>query len=575
MLPRTEGKPGGSLARAAGVLALAALCAAAFSSAGPGTAALDSPSRAAATIRSKDVLKYLEVLTAVPMEGRDSPSAGLESAADFIADTFLAAGLVPAPDAGEALERGASPPRGAAGSTAEPAPEGEEGAPTPRELLRRPFSLPHPEADFEATFLALYGAEDASEFGTLGPNGGLEFVDGRDFVPVAHCSGGARGELVFVGYAISSSRDKYDDLKGLSLRGKVALIFSGEPRHRKRFDGEEVTQHASLWVKLEELNSRGVAGVLVMRRAPEGQDEDEVPMAFRHTWAEWVGSPRERRPPDLPPTLEISPACASALLGRNAQELARRLDKNPRPLRLRLDKRSVDMAAMTSQADLRLDNVVAVVPGKDAALAAEAVVVGAHYDHLGVGPRGRVGVGADDNGSGTAALLEMAEAMARAGPRRSVYFCAFAAEEDGLLGSKAFCEDPPLPLSSVVAMLNLDMIGVGDDSEVVVLGLDQNPVLKRSLDKARKLTKTGVRRVTRIDDQGLFRRSDHFSFHQAGVPTLFMFEGYPLEKNPDYHTWRDTLDKVDTEKVARTARLAFNFTWILANADDRPPPPRD
>ena len=99
MLPRTEGKPGGSLARAAGVLALAALCAAAFSSAGPGTAALDSPTRAAATIRSKDVLKYLEVLTAVPMEGRDSPSAGLESAADFIADTFLAAGLVPAPDA--------------------------------------------------------------------------------------------------------------------------------------------------------------------------------------------------------------------------------------------------------------------------------------------------------------------------------------------------------------------------------------------------------------------------------------------------------------------------------------------
>jgi Zn-dependent M28 family amino/carboxypeptidase len=186
-----------------------------------------------------------------------------------------------------------------------------------------------------------------------------------------------------------------------------------------------------------------------------------------------------------------------------------------------------------------------------------------------------VGVGADDNGSGTAALLEVAQAMARAGPRRSVYFCAFAAEEDGLLGSAAFCEDPPLPASSMVAMVNMDMIGVGDSGEVVVLGLEQNPLLKVHLDRARKLSKTGVRRVRPIADRSLFRRSDHFSFHRIAVPTLFLFEGYPLEQNPDYHTWRDTLDKVDMEKVTRTARLAFNFAWILANADDRPPPPRE
>jgi len=124
-------------------------------------------------------------------------------------------------------------------------------------------------------------------------------------------------------------------------------------------------------------------------------------------------------------------------------------------------------------------------------------------------------------------------------------------------------------------MINMDMIGVGDESEVVVMGVDPNPGLRRTLERARKLSRTGVRRVKYVNDKGLFSRSDHYSFHQQGVPTLFLFEGYPLEKNPDYHTWRDTLDKVDSEKVTRTARLAFNVAWILANEDERPPPPRD
>jgi hypothetical protein len=530
------------------------------------TPTADAHSRAAATIRKQDVEAHLEILTGIPMEGRDSPSAGLEAAATYIASVFSEAGLLPATDAAEAIERVASPARPDAPADSPPPPSTD-----PLALMRRPFRVARPEPDFEGTYLALY---DKDEEPAQGP-GGLEFVDGKDFVPIHGCNGGGHGELVFVGYAISSSREKYDDLKGLELRGKVALIFSGEPRHRKRFAGPEVTPLASLWSKLAELSRRGVAGVLVMRRPADGVDPEQVPMAFRHTWAEWVGSPREQQPDDLPPTLEISPTCASILLERDAELLARRMDKNPRPIRLRLSGRSVDLASMTRERDLRLDNVVALVPGSDPTLAKEAVVIGAHYDHLGVGPRGRVGVGADDNGSGTAALLEVAQAMARAGPRRSVYFCAFAAEEDGLLGSAAFCEDPPLPASSMVAMVNMDMIGVGDSGEVVVLGLEQNPLLKVHLDRARKLSKTGVRRVRPIADRSLFRRSDHFSFHRIAVPTLFLFEGYPLEQNPDYHTWRDTLDKVDMEKVTRTARLAFNFAWILANADDRPPPPRE
>jgi hypothetical protein len=522
-------------------------------------APVDDHGRGVATIRLKDVEAHLEVLTGVGMEGRDSPSDGLTAAGAYIASIFAEAGLVPATDAADALARVVTVIAGPQGPEPETEMKGDE------DLWHRPFRVPLPEADFEDSFLALQGEEDVA----------IEFVDGRDFVPVAGCEGEATGELIFVGYAISSSRHKYDDLKGLKLRGKIACVFSGEPRHRKRFDGPEVTAHASLWSKLEELNKRGIAGVLVVRRPVGDGDPQDVPMGFRHSWAEWAGQPRDRMPKDLPPTLEISPACATALLGKEAEDLARRLDRNPRPLRLRLGGRKVDMASKTRDSDLRLDNIVGLVPGTDSSLAGQAVVVGAHYDHIGVGPRGRVGVGADDNGSGTAGLLEVAQAMARAGPRRDVYFCAFAAEEDGLLGSIAFCEDPPLPLSSVVAMVNMDMIGVGDESEVVVMGVDPNPGLRRTLERARKLSRTGVRRVKYVNDKGLFSRSDHYSFHQQGVPTLFLFEGYPLEKNPDYHTWRDTLDKVDSEKVTRTARLAFNVAWILANEDERPPPPRD
>src|SRR6185436_17838838 len=108
-------------------------------------------------------------------------------------------------------------------------------------------------------------------------------------------------------------------------------------------------------------------------------------------------------------------------------------------------------------------------------------------------------------------------------------------------GSKALCENLPVPRDKLVAMLNMDMIGRGEPSEVVVFGLVQNPAFDKLLDRAKKLAKTGIKTVTSGKDEGLFRRSDHFSFHQIGVPVMFFFEHLPLDDNHDYHTWRDTL----------------------------------
>ena len=122
-------------------------------------------------------------------------------------------------------------------------------------------------------------------------------------------------------------------------------------------------------------------------------------------------------------------------------------------------------------------------------------------------------------------------------------------------------------------MVNLDMLGRGATQEVYVLGFQQNPGLQRLVERANKLGRTGVRRVKTCNDRGLFARSDHYSFHQVGIPVVSFFENYPLEQNHDYHTWRDAVDLLDMQKITNTARLAFHTAWLLADDDERPPAP--
>jgi hypothetical protein len=130
-------------------------------------------------------------------------------------------------------------------------------------------------------------------------------------------------------------------------------------------------------------------------------------------------------------------------------------------------------------------------------------------------------------------------------------------------------------------MINLDQIGFGKSSETSVLGTAHNPTLVDVLERARKLHSSGIKTVEygKREELGgniqLFLRSDHHEFHVAGIPALFFFEGLPLSDNKDYHTWRDTVEGVDLAKVTHTARLVYNTAWILANDEDRPPPPRD
>jgi hypothetical protein len=507
--------------------------------------AFASPRGGVAEAQASITRQELEVdvwsLAAAPLEGRDSPSAGLERAARYIETRFEQAGWKPLGG----------------------------------ETFKRPFTraLPEPVPAECALASTVDGVAKTYEYGA-------------HFVPLTGCSGTAEGELVFLGFGIESKSERFDEVEG-DLRGKIALILEGEPRHPKRFEGPEVTADATLWKKLETLRDNRLAGVLVVRRAPEpgagaGKKKGEpklepAPLRFRHTWATWNGHEMTRVPEGLPsellPALEISSACASELLGEDVEALALKIDKTCQPQPRKPKGRSVKMASKSRSGSVSIDNVVAALEGSDERLKHEYVVIGAHYDHIGVDDRGRIGFGADDNASGTAALLEVMQALSVARPKRSVLACAFAAEEDGLLGSKALCDNLPVPRDALVAMINMDMIGRGETAEVAVLGLFQNPGFEKVLERARKLSKTGIKNVVMRQGEDLFQRSDHYSFHQLDVPVLFFFEGLPISKNADYHTWRDTIDQLDFDKIENTTRLVFNTTWLIADDEAKPPKP--
>jgi Zn-dependent M28 family amino/carboxypeptidase len=216
-------------------------------------------------------------------------------------------------------------------------------------------------------------------------------------------------------------------------------------------------------------------------------------------------------------------------------------------------------------------NVVAILPGSDPELRDEYVVLSAHFDHVGVGQPvngDSIYNGADDNGTGTAALLEVAEAFTMAGaPRRSVMFLHVSGEEHGLLGSRYFSEHPTVPVEKIVANINVDMIGRNSPDSIVVIGKDYS-----SLGGA--VNQVGARHpelgLTVSDDiwpeERFFFRSDHFNFARLEIPAIFFFAGV----HEDYHRPSDTYDKIDNDKAARVARLIFYTVQDIANAADRP-----
>jgi hypothetical protein len=231
--------------------------------------------------------------------------------------------------------------------------------------------------------------------------------------------------------------------------------------------------------------------------------------------------------------------------------------------------RSMQMAHAGNAAGVRTQNVAAVLPGTDPALRGQYVVIGAHFDHLGRSPesatdpeaRDQVRNGADDNASGTAAVLELARLLARRPVKRSVVFVAFSGEELGLLGSQYFVEHPPVPLDSMQAMLNFDMIGRVRNEKLMVYGVGTSPDLPALVTRSNEAA--GERRFALAAIGDGFGPSDHSSFYGKNVPVLHFFS----DLHPDYHAATDDVERINADGAARVVALAER---IVRELGDRP-----
>jgi Zn-dependent M28 family amino/carboxypeptidase len=492
------------------VMVLAAACGGALGIVSDGTAAATRPYDARA-------LSSIGATLADPRwEGRGVGTAGIDSAAAFIAARMGACGLRPG---------------------------GEDGS----------WFQP-----FEITTGVEVNEPCAIEIG------GRRFALGDDFQPIGFSTNGTlRAPVVFAGYGITAPGYDYDDYAGLDARDKIVLVLTNEPGEMdstSRFDGSVNTPHAELRTKAINAREHGALGMLVVNGP-------------RHHAGEPLRKARSEGGGYMTSGLiaaQISEALAEALVGSAGTSLAeaqRAIDAETRPHGIALPE-SATVTVTLRRTRATVKNVVGWVPGRDTT---RTLVVGAHYDHLGYGGESSLApdlrvphVGADDDASGVAAMLGIAEACgarARRGgwPTHNLVFCAFTGEETGLVGSSHFVDQPSRPMESIEAMLNLDMVGRLRDRKLAVMGVGTAIEFPALVENANRAT---ARFAIKTSSDG-YGPGDHSSFYKRQVPVLMLFTG----AHADYHRPSDTWDKINVEGLAEIARFAGA---VVESLDARP-----
>jgi hypothetical protein len=402
--------------------------------------------------------------------------------------------------------------------------------------------------------------QDSLESASLAVNGKAFTFNTDFFVPVAtdYTAEMGAADIVFAGYGISDS--SRDDYKNLNARGKIVMVLGGFPPGMQVPTGRAARRF--FLAKQEAAQKNGAAAILILQsnvnrniREPKGNmSMTEFPRTL------------------YPNTFYITDAVAKAIAGddfaavQNAGALGKIFAAN------------IHLGVKKTTLHLQSSDVLGFLEGGD--LKDQILVISAHYDHL--GKRGDViWYGADDDGSGTVSVLELAEAFAKAkaagkGPRRSVLFLANSGEEKGLFGSQYYSEHPTYPLEKTTADLNIDMIGridpnrkVGDSTNYVyVVGSDKLSTELKPISEGNNKKYSKLELDYKFDDptdpEMIYYRSDHFNFARKGVPIIFYFDGI----HKDYHQPSDTPDKINYDIMEKRARLVFFTAWEMANRNE-------
>ena len=376
-------------------------------------------------------------------------------------------------------------------------------------------------------------------------------------------------ELVFAGYAISSPAAGRNDLASVDLLNKVAVILHGAPPGATGPLRDSLNSDNELGLQLARVALKQPAGIVIMMTPDAARLYRQLyPSLMRDVRGEWG---------------PVAPSLAGLEIPLLLFGEARRGSPFLPPGWPADDAPQALGSTLTATIDVRREpfvgyNVIGRVPGSDPALRSTYVAVGAHYDHVGVLPGvagDSIANGADDDGSGTVALLAMSRRIARAPARRSTLFIWHAAEEKGLLGSAYFTSHPTVPMDSIVAMLNADMIGRNAREQLYVVGPRATPNrqserLGAVVDSVNALSATPFT-IDRSWDvfahpEQVYQRSDHFNYAKRGVPVAFFTTGL----HPDYHDVGDAAGRIDYEKLRRVASLMLDVVRAVGNGGGRP-----
>jgi hypothetical protein len=402
----------------------------------------------------------------------------------------------------------------------------------------------------------------------------LAFPDKNDNITAI-----SEAEVVYLGYGIDDP--KYSDYKKNDVAGKVILINKGEPLKKDSTSWITGTSEMSDWTtdinrKLEAAKKNGVKLVLII--------EDDIKKMLAENRRKLLGSvvtlgDLTKEELTLANHVYISSTIAKDIIGKKSKKVIKsRKRSNKKGKACDVDLPTLFVMSMNKEEKvLHGSNVLSYIEGTDKK--EEVVIVSAHYDHLGM--RGDdIYNGADDNGSGTTTVLELAEAFRLAesagfGPRRSVAFLLVTGEEKGLLGSEYYSENPIFDLKNTVADVNIDMVGRVDEkytdnpNYIYVIGSDRLSTDLHKLNEAANKKYAGLTLDytynSEQDPNRFYFRSDHYNFAKKGVPAIFFFNGV----HGDYHKTTDTVDKINFEKMEKVGRLIFHTTWEIANREDR------
>lgn len=465
----------------------------------------------AAEVSPQAYLKDVQYLASPEMKGRATGSPELEKAAAFLSGQFKSFGLKPA-DGG----------------------------------------------NFELAFPITLGVH-------LGPDNSLGYRDPgegslaleKDYVPFAFSSTGKlNAPVVFAGYGITNKEKNYDDYAGIDVAGKFVLIFRHEPK-----ETAPLSDHATFVTKAVNAKMHGAKGVILINDTFAHQGKPDELEKFRQA----------EGPSDVGVLyLQIKESSAEAMVAAvhtTLREAFEKINQSMKP-----DSFELPGVTMNAAVDVRHDvktvhNVAAYLPGRTK----EYVVIGAHYDHLGLGDEhslapsqiGQIHPGADDNASGTAGVVELARWFSKQPkPKRGILFLNFAGEELGLLGSEWYVNHPVLPLQDAVAMINMDMIGRIREGKVYLGGTGTGSTFNQLLDEVQAPASLHIE----LSDKTGYGSSDHTSFTTKGVPVLFFFSGL----HADYHKPSDTADKIDAADAALLLDYVADLTRHLEDESARP-----